>query len=98
MSAEVAEAGELLQGLLGGGREPLQLPDHKIRDVVGVALGEDAIDVPSPGPRDRVEREQPFFASAVTNWIAKNGLPWVLSCTSCAKTGRAPARNGGRRR
>ena len=35
--------------------------DHEIHDVIGVALRADAIDVPSPGRRDRVEREQPLF-------------------------------------
>ena len=58
---DVAQAGELFQGFLGGGGEPLQLLDHEIHHVVGVALGADAIDVPLPGWRDGVEREQPLF-------------------------------------
>ena len=45
---DIAQAGELLQGFLGGGRQPLQLLGHKIHHVVGVALGADAIDVPLP--------------------------------------------------
>ncbi len=48
----VAQAGELFQRLLGGGREPFQFPRHEIDDVVGVALGADAIHVPVPSPRD----------------------------------------------
>jgi hypothetical protein len=49
---DIAQAGELLQGVLGAFGEPLQLLDHEIRHVVGVALGADAIDVPVPGSRD----------------------------------------------
>ncbi len=46
---------------LGGGRKPLQLLGHEIHHVIGEALGADAIHVPLPGPRDRVEREQSLF-------------------------------------
>ena len=42
-------------------RKPLQLPGQKIHHIIGVALGADAIHVPLPGRRDRVEREQPLF-------------------------------------
>jgi hypothetical protein len=48
----IAQAGELCHGLLGGGGESLQLLDHEVHHVVGVALGADAIDVPLPGWRD----------------------------------------------
>ncbi len=58
---DIAQASELFQGFLGGGRKPLQLPGHKIHHVIGVAPGADAIHVPLPGPRDRIEREQPLF-------------------------------------
>ncbi len=58
---DIAQAGELFQGFLGGGRKPSQLPGHEIHHVVSVALGTDAVDVPSPGPRNRVECQQPFF-------------------------------------
>ncbi len=58
---DIAQASELFQGFLGGGRKLLQLCGHKIHHVIGVALGADAIHVPLPGLRDRVEREQPLF-------------------------------------
>ncbi len=58
---DVAQAGEVSQGFLGGGREPLQLPGHEFHHVVGVVPGADAIDVPLPGQRDRVERQQTLF-------------------------------------
>ena len=58
---DIAQAGELFQGFLAGGGEPLQLRGHEFHHVIGVVPGADAIDVPSPGRRDRVEREQPFI-------------------------------------
>jgi hypothetical protein len=45
-------------GPSGVGREPLQLPGDEIHNVVGVAFGADAIHVPLPTPRDRVENKQ----------------------------------------
>ena len=41
--------------------EPLHLFDHEIDDVIGVAPGADAIRVPSPGRRGRIECEEPVF-------------------------------------
>ena len=58
---DVAQAGEPFQGLLGGCRQPLQLPGHELHHVVGVVPGADAIHVPLPSPRDGLEREQPLF-------------------------------------
>jgi hypothetical protein len=58
---DVPKAGELFHRLLGRDREPLQLLHHEIHNIVGVTNGADAIDIPSPGRRDRVEREEPFF-------------------------------------
>jgi len=57
----IAQAGELLQEFLAGARKPLELPGHEIHNVVGVALGADAIHLPLPSPRDLVERKQPLF-------------------------------------
>jgi len=59
---DIAQTGQLLQGFLGGGRKPSQLPDHEVHHVIGVALGADAIHVPLPSPRDRVERKLALFA------------------------------------
>ena len=58
---DIAQAGELFQGVLGRGGEPLQLAHHEIHHVVGIALGADAIHVPFPHVRGRVEREQPLL-------------------------------------
>ena len=55
---DVPKAGELFHRLLRGGGEPLHLFDHEIGNVLGVAPGADAIDVPSPGWPDRVEHEE----------------------------------------
>src|SRR6202790_4901349 len=54
----VAQAGELLQGILRGDRQPLQFPDHEVHHVVGVVLGADTINVPCPDICDGVERDQ----------------------------------------
>ena len=70
------------------GQSP-QLPDHEIHDIVGVALGADAIEVPVQACAIRVEPSNPSSASAVRNWIAKNGLPPVFSWTSSARGPRA---------
>ncbi len=47
---DIAQAGELFQGFLGGGGEPLQLPGHEIHHVVGEALGADATRCPIAKP------------------------------------------------
>jgi hypothetical protein len=48
-------------GFLSGGGEALELSGHQIHHVVGVALGADAVYVPSPSWYGWVEREQLFF-------------------------------------
>jgi len=60
-SATVAKARPSRFIACWAGWKPLHLFDQEIRDVVGVAPGSDAIDVPSPGWRDGVEREEPVF-------------------------------------
>ena len=52
---DVAEAGELLQRFLGRSGQALQLHNHQVRDVVRVALGADACDVPVPDRNTRIE-------------------------------------------
>ena len=52
---DVAEAGELLQRFLGRSGQALQLHNHQFRDVVRVALGADACDVPVPRRNTRIE-------------------------------------------
>jgi hypothetical protein len=56
----VAQTGELFQGVPGGGRQSPQLRGHKIDHVAGVVLGADAIEIPLPAWRGRVERYQSF--------------------------------------
>ena len=58
---DVAEAGELLQRLLGLDGQAGQLPDHEVHDVVGVPLGVNAIEIPGPARRVMIEGEQPLF-------------------------------------
>jgi hypothetical protein len=46
---------------LGLGRQAAQLRDHKVRHIVGVALGVEAIEIPVPAHRIMIEAEQPLF-------------------------------------
>src|ERR1700683_507111 len=47
---DIAQAGELFQGILGRGGKALQLPHHQIHDVICVVLGADAIHIPLHSP------------------------------------------------
>src|SRR5580704_3245657 len=58
---DMAKAGELFHRLLGAGGKPLQLLHHEIHHIISVTLRVDAIDLPSPGLRNRVKREQPLL-------------------------------------
>ena len=58
---DVAEAGELLQRLLGFDRQAGQLPDHEVHHIVGVPLGVNAIEIPGPARGVMIEAEQPLF-------------------------------------
>ncbi len=58
---DIAKARELCEGFLRRRGEPLELPSDELHHVVGVVLGADAIHVPLPRARGRVEREQPLF-------------------------------------
>src|SRR5882757_548161 len=58
---DIAQTREVFEGFLCGGGEPLQLARHEIHHVVGEAPCANSFDVPAPGGRDRVEREEPFL-------------------------------------
>src|SRR5262249_15277861 len=45
---DVSKTSQLLQCILRLGRQAGDLPDHKISDVVDVALGVNAVDIPGP--------------------------------------------------
>ena len=69
-----------------------QLSDHEVHDVVGDSPWRGC----APDPRSSAassgsNASSPSSASAVRNWIAKNGLPPVFSCTSSASGARALA-------
>ena len=65
--SDIAETGELLQRLLRFVRQAGELADHQVHDVVGVALGVDAIEIPGPAPSLMIEGEQSLSASAERN-------------------------------
>ena len=54
----IPEAGQSLQCFLGGEREPAQLADHEIDDVIRVALGSDGAEIPAPSGIARLEDDQ----------------------------------------
>ena len=58
---DVSETGHLLQGSLRCGRQPGELPEHEVHDVIGVSLGVNAIEIPGPARRIMVEGEHSFF-------------------------------------
>src|ERR1700751_1903385 len=58
---DVAEAGELLQRHLGLGRKAGQLPDHEVHYIIGVPLGVEAIELPTPTHRVVIEAEEPLL-------------------------------------
>src|SRR5450631_12909 len=54
----IPQAGQLAENLLSRWRQTAQLRRHEIRDVVGITLGANAIQVPGPSPFTIVECEQ----------------------------------------
>jgi hypothetical protein len=72
--SDIPQAGEVLQSLLGGGGQSLQLPGHKIYHVVRVVHCMDTFDVPLPSLYRWIEERSPSSARAVKNWIAKSGF------------------------
>ncbi|MCY1220413.1 hypothetical protein D9M72_324240 [compost metagenome] len=57
----VAQAGQLLQGLAGFQRQARELSDHEVDDVVGIALGVDALRLPTPAAGCVVVGQQLFL-------------------------------------
>ena len=57
----ISETGHLLQGSPSCDRQPGELPEHEVDDIIGVSLGVNAIEIPGPARRIMVEREHSFF-------------------------------------
>ena len=80
----IPEVGHQLQCILGLGRQTIDLPDHKIDDVLGVALGGIALEIPDPAPGVMIEDGQSFFCEGGNEldgeeWIATRFLMHQLS-------------------
>ena len=58
---DVSKTGQQSQRFLRRIGKTAQLPGHKVCNVVGEALSSDASNIPLPGGRVRVERNQPVF-------------------------------------
>ena len=75
---DVAETSKRPQRRPGLARQARQLADHEVNDIVGVALGLNAIEIPRPAMRSWSNASNSSSASACRNWITKNGLPPVF--------------------
>ena len=62
---DVAETGQLLQRLLGFLRQAGELPGHEVHDIVGIALGVDAIEIPRPPRLPVIKREQSLICKRI---------------------------------
>src|SRR5258708_403895 len=58
---DVAEAGQLLQDLLGFDRQAGQPPNHEVHHIVGESLRVNAIEIPAPSRSVMIEGEQALF-------------------------------------
>jgi hypothetical protein len=74
---DVAEAGELLQRLLGLDGQAGQLPDHEVHHIVGVSLGVNAIELPAPARDVMIEAKQPLVGERRNEL---NGEKWIATC------------------
>jgi hypothetical protein len=62
---DVAETGKKLQRLLRFGREASELADHEVRDIIGVTLGTNPLQVPPPMRGAMIEGQQVLLGERV---------------------------------
>jgi hypothetical protein len=60
-ASTVPEARKLLYCSLRLGGQAIQLPHHKVHNILGITLGVNAIQVPAPLPFDVIKDEQFLF-------------------------------------
>ena len=70
----VSHAGELLECLLCLDWQAVQLSDHEFHDIVGVAFGVNAIQVPYPAAFTVVEAEQAFLSQRGNELDGEEGI------------------------
>src|SRR6266850_7327908 len=70
----VTEAGQPLQCSLSDDREPAQLADHEIDDVIRVAFGSDGSEVPAPSGIARLEGDQIILQELLQELIDEEGI------------------------
>jgi hypothetical protein len=71
----VPETGKLFQNFPCDRRQAVQLAEHEIDNIVCVALGPNALEIPDPGGHPRIEREESFLGQGAEKldrkeWIA----------------------------
>ena len=90
----VSHAGELLECLLCLYRQAVQLSDHELHDVVGVAFGVNAIQVPHPAAFTVAEAEQAFLSQSGNELDGEEGIARSLLMNQVSRAERrVPARS-----
>ncbi len=84
----VSEACELLQCLLCPGRLAIQLSNHEVYDIVCIALGADAIQVPLPLSFDVIKREQSLFKKGRKKLNGEEGIARGFLLDQCSQRDR----------
>ena len=84
-----ADAGELAKRRLGFGRQTAELTDHKIDDVVGVALRVDAIEIPRPSRLCVIEDQQRLHPRAREKLNGEKRIAGGLLVHQLRERGRA---------
>src|SRR4029077_820703 len=59
---DVSKTSQKLQRMLCLGGEPRELADHKLRNVIGISLGANAVEIPGPVRSTVIETEQSIFS------------------------------------
>jgi hypothetical protein len=84
----VSKAGKQLQCFLGAGRQPLELADHEVDDIVREAPGLDAVEIPGPDRLVRVEFKEVLFAERRQKLdCEKRVAQRFLVCQACERLG-----------
>ena len=84
-----ADAGKLAKRRLGFGRQAIELADHEIDHVVGVAFGVDATEVAKPSRIRVIEDQQRFIRERGEKL---NGKKWIAAGLLVHQSARAASR------
>ena len=90
---DVAQTRQILERSARCGRRAGELSDHEVHDIVGVALGVNALKIPFPALRLGIKGEQALVGEGVEKlnrkeWITAFGPRAYTSCASGADQDR----------